>query len=172
VGASESGKRCVFPTLSAVFVSIILVTAFLMTNVPASAHIATPLLGAVVATTAFGAVVELQRRKLNSCPWLDFGASQRITMYVLLFVVGLAVVFPGVWPSHNVEWPLRVPFALLLLAGIALLRIHRTVDHGELEETGVSRALYLASRSPLYFLGAFAAFVVVGAVLSFIGVWR
>jgi len=172
VGADAPGRRCVFPALSAAFVSIILVAAVLMTNVPALAHVMMPLLGAVAGTTVFGAVVEVRRRKPNPCPWLDFSAAQRVVLYLLLFIIGLAVVFPGIWPTRDVEWPLRVPFALFLLAGVALLRIHKTVDHGELEETGVSRALYVASRSPLYLLGAVAAFVAVGAILSFIGVWH
>ena len=171
MGASEEGRRCPFPFLSIMFVAIIFVFAVLA-GVSKLANVGMPLLGSVVATTVFGGAVEVLRRKPNSCPWLDFGDARRFIMYLLLFVVGLAVVFPGVWPSRNVEWVFRIPFALLAIASVALLRIHRVVDHGQLEEAGVSRGIYFASRLPLYLLATMAAFVVLVAVLALIGVGR
>ena len=172
MGASETSRHCPFPMLSATFVAIIFVFAALMTAVPKFATAGMPLLGSVVATAVFGVVVEAQRRKPNSCPWLDFGDARRFIMYLLLFVVGLAVVFPGIWPSRSVEWVFRVPFLLFAIAGLALLRIHRVVDHGNLEEAGVHRSVFFASRLPLYLLGTLAVCVVVATLLAMIGVGR
>jgi hypothetical protein len=143
-----------------------------MVVVPNMANVGIPLLGSLAATGFFGFVVEARRSRPNSCPWLDFGDARRAIMYLMLFIVGLAVVFPGVWPSRGVEWIFRVPFLLLAIAGLALLRIHKSVDHGELEEAGVARGIYFASRLPVYLLATLAVFVAIAAVLTFLGVAR
>jgi len=61
---------------------------------------------------------------------------------------------------------------LFAIAGIAVLRIHRLVDHGALKEAGVSRGVYLASRLPLYILSAIAVFVLIAGILTLAGVGR
>lgn len=128
--------------------------------------------GSLLATLAVGGIVEVRRRKPNECPWLDFGDARRAILYLSLFVVGVVVVVPGVYPGSAVEWPLRITFVLLALSVSALLRIHVTVDHGQLEEAGVKRAIYVTSRIPVYVLTAIAAFAVLAGLLELLGVGR
>jgi hypothetical protein len=172
IDARANEGRCPFPALLTAYVAIIFVSAALMVAVPHVANVGIPLLGSLAATGFFGFVVEARRRRPNSCPWLDFGDARRAIMYLLLFIVGLSVVFPGVWPSRGVEWVFRVPFLLLVIAGLALLRIHKSVDHGDFEEAGVPRGIYFASRLPVHLLATLTVFVVIAAVLALLGVSR
>jgi hypothetical protein len=172
MGVSDSGRRCPFPLLLAIFLAIVLAAAALMVRVPTLANAGLPVLGPLVATIFVGIGVEVWRRKANSCPWLDFETGRRVVMYLLLFIVGVFVVFPGIWPARSVEWVFRIPLLLLTVAGVALLTIHKAVDHGELEEAGVRRGIYFASRLPVYVLTTVGAFLAIAAVLSLISMVR
>ena len=166
----ESASACPFPALLAIYVGITAVSAALMSTVPKLANVGMPVVGPLVAAGFFGVAVEILVRKPTPCPWLEYDRSRRVIIDLLLFVIAVLVVFPAVWPSRDVLWIFRVPFVLFTVAGIALLRIHRRVDHGEFEETGMPRALAFVSRSPLYLLGVIAAFLVAMAVLNVVSV--
>jgi hypothetical protein len=166
----ESTSACPFPALLAIYVGITAVSATLMSTVPRLANVGMPVLGPLLAAGFFGVAVEMLSRKSTLCPWLEYDRSRRVIMDLLLFVIAVLVVFPAVSPSRDIPWIFRVPFFLFLVAGIALLRIHKRVDHSEFEETGVPKALVLASRSPLYLLGVIAAFLVAMAVLNVVSV--
>jgi hypothetical protein len=159
--------RCPFPVLGVLFVAVISATAILGSRLPALCDRGLPLFGSVLATLLVAAVIETRRRRPNPCPWLDFGQVARFVLYVALVVIGLVVVLPGLWPSPDVEWPLRVPALLLAVAFPALLAIHLKVDHSELEESGVRRWLIFASRLPVYFICTVIVLVLLGGVLSF-----
>ena len=165
-------RRCPFPASLGLYLGLILLADCLMLALPKSAGAGFWPIGALLATLAVAGIVEVRRRKPNECPWLDFGDARRAILFLLLFVIGVVVVAPGVYPGAAVEWPLRVTFVLLAISVGALLRIHVTVDHGELEETGVKRSLYVASRIPVYVLATIAAFLVLASVLAFLGVGR
>src|ERR1700686_1307658 len=111
----ESWLRCPFPALSALFVLIILTSSTVMSLIPRLAALGLPPLGVLAASLAVGLTIEMLRRKSTSCPWLEFGKAGRAILYLALFVVGLFVVFPGVWLTLEVEWPLRIPFVVFTI---------------------------------------------------------
>jgi hypothetical protein len=165
-------KRCPFPTLGLVFIGIIGVSVVLTSELPALQGRRLPFLGTVLATLVVAMVVEMRRRRLNSCPWLDFGGAARLALYLALFVVGVVVVLPGIWPTRDVEWTFRIAAVLLAIAFPALLAIHLKVDHGELEEAGVRRSLVFASRLPLYLIRTVIVVILLGSFLTLLGVLR
>ena len=164
MGDRTSSDRCPYPLALGAYAAIIVAVAVFLSKI-LSWNVWIVLCGAALATSVVAVVVEVLRRKPNTCSWLDFGTAERVVLYLALFLVGLAVVFPGVWPSREVEWFFRLPCVLFALAAVALLRVHRIVDHGDLEESGVSRGIFLLSRSPLYLLVALVAMPVVLGIL-------
>jgi hypothetical protein len=165
-------NRCPFPVLGLLFVGIVGLSAILSSQIPSLRDLGLPFFSSVFATLVVALVIEILRDRPNSCPWLDFGSSARAILYLALFVVGVAVVLPGIWPTRSIEWPLRVPAVLLAVSFPALLAIHLRVDHNELEESGVRRSLVFASRLPVYFISTVLALVLLGSVLTFLGVLR
>src|SRR5450432_3195401 len=135
---NRTSDRRPYPLALGAYVAIIAMAAVFLSTILAW-NVWIVLCGAALATGVVAVVVEVLRRKPNTCPWLDFGVGERLVMYVALFLVGVAVVFPGVWPGREVEWFVRLPFVLFALAGVALLRVHKIVDHGSLDESGVGR---------------------------------
>jgi hypothetical protein len=165
-------NRCPFPVLGLLYVGVIGLSAVVGSQIPSLRDLGLPFFGSLFATLIVALVIEIRRSRPNSCPWLDFGSSSRAVLYLALFVVGVAVVVPGIWPTRSVEWPLRIPAILLAISFPALLAIHLRVDHNELEETGVRRSLVFASRLPVYFISTMLALVLLGGVLTFLGVLR
>jgi len=163
---------CPFPALALLFVGIVGASAGLSSQVASLRELGLPFFGSVLATLVVAVLIEIRRRRPNSCPWLDFGDSARVVLYLALFIVGLAVVLPGVWPSRDIEWPLRVPAALLAVAFPALLAIHLKVDHSELEESGVRRSLVFASRLPVYFICTVIGLTLATTFLTLLGVLK
>ncbi len=103
MGVIEGWKTCPFPAALVGYLIIILVCACLMALVPRLEDLALPVVGTFLATCAFGLAIEVRRRKPNDCPWLDFGDARRAVMYLSLFVVGISVVLPGLYPSRAVN---------------------------------------------------------------------
>jgi hypothetical protein len=122
----------------------------------------------LVGIAAFAVWLESRRIRGNECPWLDVGASRRIVMYGVLWLVGLLTLLPlglmGLAPGPV----LGVLTILVVIPAVALLRQHVIVDHGDLEETGIPWWLFASARLPVYFLILLGVLVLILAVLSFL----
>ena len=92
-------------------------------------------------------------------------------MYGALWLVGL-FLFAPLSVTEAGDSGLLVPWVVLVtiaaVSALALLRIHLTVDHGELEEPGVSWPLVASSRLPLYLLFLIGLLVLTAAALDII----
>jgi len=166
-------RRCPFPVAFAVFASFAIIVPISPTlfrvSLPWWFVLALQLAGLL----GFAIWVETRRVAGVDCPWLDVGAARRLVMYGALWIVGLLVFAPLSVAGSDLLIPSIVLVTITAVSALALLRIHITVDHGELETAGAPWPLVVSSRLPLYLLILIALLALGAGALALIdGVFR
>ena len=147
-------RRCPFPIAFAIFASLAIVAPVSPTLFRASLPWWSVIVLQLAGLLGFAIWLETRRIAGVDCPWLDVGAARRLVMYGALWLVGLLLFAP--LSVAEADSGMLVPWIVLVtiaaISALALVRIHLTVDHGELEQPGVPWPLVASSRLPLYLL--------------------